>query len=264
MWKGLQLCHKARRLGTTGVNRSLSSSEVNLMVRFQRNLHRYLLPASSVCAVMECSFCVPCSCDLFILHGFSLQGCCLCCVWESGWLLCSLFHFSLCFCDDQDELHHLLKINPRLWYDLFSYNSFLSLFVTLLAYFSLMDNWTNFSFAKASNQDPISLVPPFLVPVDPCDIHLELDDDRVSTESPSSLPSNQEQTLTLGNTGDPLHLDPSPGAVYWDSGGMELERGLDSGISIPLVSHSSEETCGANGNWKTKDWEPSYFECVAL
>lgn len=30
---------------------------------------------------------------------------------------------------------------------------------------------------------------------------------------------------------------------------LEQERGLDSGISIPPVSHSSEETCGSNGDW---------------
>ncbi|XP_028999164.1 uncharacterized protein si:dkeyp-75h12.7 [Betta splendens] len=64
--------------------------------------------------------------------------------------------------------------------------------------------------------DPVSLVPVSLVPVDPCDIHVEFADDRVSTESSSSLPSNQEQAVTCG----------------------EMERGRDSGISIPPVSLS--------------------------
>ncbi|XP_040887737.1 uncharacterized protein si:dkeyp-75h12.7 [Toxotes jaculatrix] len=97
----------------------------------------------------------------------------------------------------------------------------------------------------ASVHDPVSLVPLSLAPVDPCDIHLELADDHISIESSSSLPSNQDQTSTLGNpyTCDPLLHASSSGAVYWDSGGTELERGLDSGISIPHVSHSSEDTC---------------------
>ncbi|XP_056224683.1 uncharacterized protein si:dkeyp-75h12.7 [Seriola aureovittata] len=104
--------------------------------------------------------------------------------------------------------------------------------------------------------DPVSLVPLSLLPVDPCDIHLELPDDLISIESSSSHLSNQDRTSTLESTYtcDPLHHDSSSGGVYSDSGGMELEmelelemeRGLDSGISIPHVSHSSEETCASN------------------
>ncbi|XP_071315071.1 uncharacterized protein [Trachinotus anak] len=102
----------------------------------------------------------------------------------------------------------------------------------------------------ASLHDPVSLVPLSLVPVDPCDIHLEIPDDHVSIESSSSVSSNQDQTSTLGNTCNPLHHESSSGAVYWDSGGMELEleQGLDSGISIPHVSQSSEEACATNGD----------------
>ncbi|GAA6228733.1 uncharacterized protein LOC108903080 [Lates japonicus] len=102
----------------------------------------------------------------------------------------------------------------------------------------------------ASVHDPVSFVPVSLVPVDPCDIHLELADDHISIESSSSLASDQDQTSALGNTYtcDPLRHDSSSGALYWDGGGMELERGLDSGISIPHVSHSSEETCATNGD----------------
>lgn len=66
--------------------------------------------------------------------------------------------------------------------------------------------------------------------------------------SSSSLPSNEDQTSTLGDmyTGDPLHHDTNSGAAYWDSGG--IETGLDSGIGIPPASHSSEETGGTNGD----------------
>lgn len=56
---------------------------------------------------------------------FSPQGHCLCSVWDLGSLLCSLFHSSLCFCEDQEEPHQPLKINPRLQYDFFSYTLFL-------------------------------------------------------------------------------------------------------------------------------------------
>lgn len=61
---------------------------------------------------------------------------------------------------------------------------------------------------------------------------------------PLVFPPNQDQTLTLANmyTSNPLHHDTNSGAVYWDSGGMELERSRDSGIGIPPVSQSSEET----------------------
>ncbi|KAG7241550.1 hypothetical protein INR49_025470 [Caranx melampygus] len=100
----------------------------------------------------------------------------------------------------------------------------------------------------ASLHDPVSLVPLSLVPVDHRDIHLELHDDQVSAESTSSLNSNQDETSTLENACDSLHHDSSSRAVYWDSGGMEMERGLDSGISIPHVSHSSEETGAMNGD----------------
>ncbi|XP_044197257.1 uncharacterized protein si:dkeyp-75h12.7 [Thunnus albacares] len=101
----------------------------------------------------------------------------------------------------------------------------------------------------ASVHDPVSLVPVSLVPVDPCDIHVELSD-NISIRSSSSLPSNQDQTTILGNmfTSDPLHHDTNAGAAYWDSGGKELEPGLDSGIGIPPVSHFSQETCGINGD----------------
>lgn len=106
-----------------------------------------------------------------------------------------------------------------------------------------------FAFFKASLHDPVSLVPLALVPVDPCDIHLELHDDQVSTESSSSLNSSQDETSSaLENACDSLRHDSSSGAVYWDTGGTEVERGLDSGISIPQVSHSSEEKGAMNGD----------------
>lgn len=58
---------------------------------------------------------------------FSPQGCCLCSVWDLGSLPCSFFRSSLCFCEDQEEPHQPLKINPRLRYDSFSYTLFLCL-----------------------------------------------------------------------------------------------------------------------------------------
>ncbi len=117
--------------------------------------------------------------------------------------------------------------------------------------FLLNQKLINISFIKASIHDPVSLVPLSLVPVDPCDIHVELAEDQVSIESSSSLPCSQEQTLTLGSTSDHFHCDSSSGAVFWDSGGMELELCLDSGISIRPVSHCSEEVYRTNGDWKT-------------
>ncbi|KAI3376327.1 hypothetical protein L3Q82_016807 [Scortum barcoo] len=92
---------------------------------------------------------------------------------------------------------------------------------------------------QASLRNPVSFVPPPLDTVDPCDIHIEFTDGRMSNESSSGL--------TLIRTTDPFHQDSGSGAAYCDSGGVELERGLDSGISIPPASHSSEETCGTNG-----------------
>lgn len=77
------------------------------------------------------------------------------------------------------------------------------------------------SFIKAPIHDPVSLVPLTLVPVDPCDIHVEIADDQISTDSSSSFPSNQDQSLTLGNTSDPPHHDFSSCVAYWDSGGVE-------------------------------------------
>nr|XP_046235931.1 uncharacterized protein LOC124054237 [Scatophagus argus] len=96
-----------------------------------------------------------------------------------------------------------------------------------------------------SVHDPVSLVPLSLVPVDPGDIHVEIADDQISIDSSSSLPSNQDQTSTLGNSSGPLS---SSGVAHWDSGGMELERGLGSGISILSASHSADETCGTKGD----------------
>ncbi|KAK2863009.1 hypothetical protein Q5P01_002542 [Channa striata] len=82
---------------------------------------------------------------------------------------------------------------------------------------------------------PVSLVPLSLVPVDPCDIHVEINDDHIS-ESSSSLPSNQDQASIRGSTHtcELRHCDSS--SVYWDSGGTELKPGLESGISIPCES----------------------------
>ncbi|XP_029382424.1 uncharacterized protein LOC115058985 [Echeneis naucrates] len=100
----------------------------------------------------------------------------------------------------------------------------------------------------ASLQDSVSLVPLSLVPVDPCDIHLEVPIDHISTESSSSQDSDQEKISALGksHTCDPFQHHPRTDAVYWDSRGMELDldQGLDSGISIPHVSHSFETTNG--------------------
>ncbi|XP_069375243.1 uncharacterized protein [Paralichthys olivaceus] len=93
----------------------------------------------------------------------------------------------------------------------------------------------------SSARDPVSLDPRSLVPVpvDPCDIHIEFPDDHISMESSSSFHSAQDHT----SAHSPVQQDSSCGAKYWDSGGTELERGLDSGLSVPQVSHSSEETC---------------------
>ncbi|KAM6959957.1 uncharacterized protein LKV04_021615 [Tautogolabrus adspersus] len=100
---------------------------------------------------------------------------------------------------------------------------------------------------QASAHDPVSLVPIYLDPVDPCDIHLGFVEDEISIDSCSSLQCDQDQTSTLKNSCDHRHPALSPGAAYCDSGGMELDQRLDSGISIPPVSQSSEETFGTIG-----------------
>lgn len=91
---------------------------------------------------------------------------------------------------------------------------------------------------QPSIHDPISFVPLSLVPVDPGDIHIEVTD-NVSLESSSSRSS------THGFSCEDLQGHHRAGALYCDSAETEQERGLDSGISIP---HSSEETCGTNGD----------------
>ncbi|XP_047460700.1 interleukin-22 receptor subunit alpha-2 [Mugil cephalus] len=93
--------------------------------------------------------------------------------------------------------------------------------------------------SKTPVHDLVSLVPLSLVPADPCDVHLELADDQMSIVSSSNLPSAEDLTSALGNAVSrvPLSHDPSSLAAYWDSGGIELELGLDSGISIPRLSH---------------------------
>lgn len=91
------------------------------------------------------------------------------------------------------------------------------------------------------SQDPVSPVQLSLVTVDPCDIHLELVDDQISIHSSSGLPTNKAQTYTL----DPPHHDSRSGASYWDSGGVELEPSLDSGIFIPPALLKDE--------WSLKD-----------
>ncbi|XP_022056444.2 uncharacterized protein LOC110955669 [Acanthochromis polyacanthus] len=58
----------------------------------------------------------------------------------------------------------------------------------------------------ASVPDPVSSVPLSLVPVDPCDIHLELTNDHVSTEDLNSA---------IGNT--------NASASYWKIRGKELD-----------------------------------------
>lgn len=98
------------------------------------------------------------------------------------------------------------------------------------------------SFFKVSVHDPVFLVPLSLVPADPCDVHLELTgDDQISIASSSN---EGDPTSALGNTGSgvPLSHDPSSLTAYWDSGGIELELGLDSGVSLPRATHSFEET----------------------
>ncbi|KAM8899144.1 uncharacterized protein AB9W97_009740 isoform 2-T2 [Spinachia spinachia] len=78
---------------------------------------------------------------------------------------------------------------------------------------------------EAAVPDPVPLLP-----VDPCDIHLEFaDDDKISVE-PSS---NQDRTST--RAGDPLHRGAA--SSYCDSGGtkLDLEQGPDPGISIPFL-----------------------------
>ncbi|XP_041840505.1 uncharacterized protein LOC121639381 [Melanotaenia boesemani] len=96
--------------------------------------------------------------------------------------------------------------------------------------------------------DSISLVSTTLVPVDPCDIHLEFADDHTSSESYSSFHPSPNQTSIVGNLSlsDPVQYGPTAGADYWDSGGPERERGLESCIIIPHLSHASEETCRTN------------------
>lgn len=86
--------------------------------------------------------------------------------------------------------------------------------------------------------------------VDPCEIHLEFIPDHVSTEPFSGIVSNQNLNHKQGSmhSSNRLNYDTKSDEVYWDSGGMELDRGLDSSISIPLVSRSSEETCEPHGD----------------
>ncbi|KAM8746509.1 uncharacterized protein AB9X84_014735 [Acanthopagrus schlegelii] len=95
--------------------------------------------------------------------------------------------------------------------------------------------------APVPSQDPVSPVQLSLVTVDPCDIHLELVDDQISIQSSSGLPTNKAQTYTL----DPPRHDSRSGASYWDSGGVELEPSLDSGIFIPPALLKDE--------WSPKD-----------
>ncbi|XP_030017539.1 uncharacterized protein LOC115438238 [Sphaeramia orbicularis] len=97
-----------------------------------------------------------------------------------------------------------------------------------------------------SVHDPVSLVPLALVPVDLCDIHLELSD-HVSVQSSSSASSTVDQSSAFG-TVYPCDQDPRPGEACWDSGGAELGQCVDSGISIITASHSSEDTCRTNGD----------------
>lgn len=108
------------------------------------------------------------------------------------------------------------------------------------------------SFFK-SVQEPISLVPLPPAPVDLCEIHLELIDDHISTEPCPGLTSSQNPTLKQGSmhSRNLLHYDPSSRAIYWESGGMEQDCSLDSGIGIPPVSLFTEVTCGPSGRWKT-------------
>ncbi|XP_042368647.1 uncharacterized protein si:dkeyp-75h12.7 [Plectropomus leopardus] len=105
-------------------------------------------------------------------------------------------------------------------------------------------NTENQPKTPAPAPDPVFLVPLPLVPVDLCDIHVELTEDQISVASSSNM------DLTLTHTCDPPLNDPGSGAAYWDSGGMTLERGPDSGISIPPVSHSSEDTWDT---WRLRD-----------
>ncbi|AWO97540.1 putative dual specificity testis-specific protein kinase 2-like [Scophthalmus maximus] len=72
--------------------------------------------------------------------------------------------------------------------------------------------------APSSPRAPVSLVPRPLVPVDLCDIHVELADGRASVESSSAVTRDQDQTPALRRAS-------SCGAAYWDSGGMEPELG---------------------------------------
>lgn len=103
------------------------------------------------------------------------------------------------------------------------------------------------------SQDPVSPVRLSLITVDPCDIHLELVDDQISIQSSSGLPTNKTQTSTL----DPLRHDSHSGAAYWDSGGMDLEPSLDSGIGIPPALLKDE--------WSPKDSKKlgARFSCRA-
>lgn len=79
------------------------------------------------CEIIKCCLCTR-STPVCV---FVPQSCCLCCVWESCWHLCSSFHFSLCFWKNQDKLHQPLKINPRLQYVLICCKSSLTVYATL-------------------------------------------------------------------------------------------------------------------------------------
>lgn len=80
------------------------------------------------------------------------------------------------------------------------------------------------SLLKTSIHDPVTLIPALLEPVNHFDIHVDFVDDQMSDDSSSSSDQdNLDQTSPLGNGSDLVRLGSSSGAVYCDSGGVELE-----------------------------------------
>ncbi|XP_047241912.1 uncharacterized protein si:dkeyp-75h12.7 [Girardinichthys multiradiatus] len=127
---------------------------------------------------------------------------------------------------------------------------FLLLFLTVFLRKPRRDRPTpdNPAKALATVQDADSLAPPISVPVDPCDIHLELMDDHSSIDSFHGFYKDLTSTVENKNSTQPLHFDPSRGVVYCCNGELMQTRDLDSGISNPALSHFYVETCMSNEN----------------
>lgn len=166
-----------------------------------------------------------------------------------GICLISLFLFLLLtvFLQKQRRPTPDQESHPKtaVWWVLLSQLSFFNLKYTAQTARKQIRLRVHLSPFQASSHDQLSLG---LVPIDPCDIHLEFD--QSSINSPSSLDSNKHLTLTAENMSsrDPVHCYPGAGAAYWDSGGRE------SAISIQPASHLSDET------WNK--WMPKLGSCA--